>query len=159
MSNVNPINSQLPAGYTLLGSQTPGTTNPTSSSMSNPLASLAGNTQTFLQLLVAQMKYQDPMNPVSGTAFMAQTAQMLQASEMTQLVQTIGKETLASETASATSLIGKQVSGIDASNKNVTGVVASVTVDPTNGPTLNINTSSGTDSIALSSVTEVSPAS
>ncbi len=35
------------------------------------------NTQTqFMQLLVAQLQYQDPMSPVSGTQMMSQLMQM-----------------------------------------------------------------------------------
>ena len=34
-----------------------------------------GNQTTFLQLLVAQLKYQDPLQPQDGTAFVAQLAQ------------------------------------------------------------------------------------
>jgi flagellar basal-body rod modification protein FlgD len=45
---------------------------------------------TFLRLLVAQLKNQDPLNPADGTAFVAQLAQL------TQLEQTIAmKEDLA----------------------------------------------------------------
>jgi flagellar basal-body rod modification protein FlgD len=32
----------------------------------------------FLQLLVAQLKYQDPLNPVDGTTFITQLAQFQQ---------------------------------------------------------------------------------
>jgi flagellar basal-body rod modification protein FlgD len=34
-----------------------------------------GNQQTFLTLLVAQLKYQDPLQPQDGTAFVSQLAQ------------------------------------------------------------------------------------
>jgi flagellar hook assembly protein FlgD len=34
-----------------------------------------GNQTTFLQLLVAQLKYQDPLQPQDGTAFVSQLAQ------------------------------------------------------------------------------------
>jgi flagellar basal-body rod modification protein FlgD len=34
-----------------------------------------GNQQTFLTLLVAQLKYQDPLQPQDGTAFVTQLAQ------------------------------------------------------------------------------------
>ncbi len=156
MSNINPL---LPTGYT---PYTPGAapTSPTTSSSgsvnTNPLSSLADNSQAFLQLLVAQLKYQDPMNPVSGTAFLSQTAQMMQASEMTQMVQMVQSQQAATQTSTAASLIGRNVTGFDATNNKVTGVVASVSIDPTNGPTLNLQ---GGQTVALKSVTEVSPAS
>jgi flagellar basal-body rod modification protein FlgD len=34
-----------------------------------------GNQQTFLSLLVAQLKYQDPLQPQDGTQFVSQLAQ------------------------------------------------------------------------------------
>ena len=34
-----------------------------------------GNESTFLELLVAQLKYQDPLQPQDGTAFVTQLAQ------------------------------------------------------------------------------------
>lgn len=34
-----------------------------------------GNTSTFLNLLVAQLQYQDPTNPVDGTTFVTQLAE------------------------------------------------------------------------------------
>jgi flagellar basal-body rod modification protein FlgD len=36
------------------------------------------NKETFLQLLVAQIKNQDPMNPSDGTQFLSQLAQFTQ---------------------------------------------------------------------------------
>jgi flagellar basal-body rod modification protein FlgD len=53
------------------------TTNPTKT----PAPTITGSTsnmanqQTFLQLLVAQLKYQDPLQPQDGTAFVTQLAQ------------------------------------------------------------------------------------
>lgn len=46
----------------------------TGSSSTGSLGGLA-NEQTFLTLLVAQLKYQDPLQPQDGTAFVSQLAQ------------------------------------------------------------------------------------
>jgi flagellar basal-body rod modification protein FlgD len=40
------------------------------------------NTETFLKLLVAQLKYQDPLEPQKDTAFVTQMAQMTSLQEM-----------------------------------------------------------------------------
>jgi flagellar basal-body rod modification protein FlgD len=45
------------------------------------------NENTFLQLLVAQMKYQDPMQPVNSTQFVTQLAQFQMLSVLTAMQQ------------------------------------------------------------------------
>ena len=42
-----------------------------------------GDENTFLQLMVAQMKYQDPMNPTDSSQFLSQTAQFTALEKMT----------------------------------------------------------------------------
>jgi flagellar basal-body rod modification protein FlgD len=64
-------------------STNPLTTNSTTSTGSNTtgtagIAGSAPNSQMFLQLLVAQIKNQDPTNPADGTQFVAQLAQFSQ---------------------------------------------------------------------------------
>lgn len=56
----------------------------------------------FLQLLVAQMQYQDPLEPTSNTEFISQYAQFSQVEQMQNLAAT-------SELARATSLVGDYV--------------------------------------------------
>ena len=53
------------------------TSNPTAAQPSAATGSTSniGNQQTFLTLLVAQLKYQDPLQPQDGTAFVTQLAQ------------------------------------------------------------------------------------
>ncbi|MGA2038455.1 MAG: flagellar hook capping FlgD N-terminal domain-containing protein [Bryobacteraceae bacterium] len=54
----------------------------TSSSNGSPTASASASAVSdqdmFLQLLVAQLKNQDPLNPVDGTAFVTQLAEFQQ---------------------------------------------------------------------------------
>lgn len=56
----------------------------------------------FLQLLVAQMKYQDPLEPTSNTEYISQLATFSQLEEMQNL-------TANNELQRASSLVGKQV--------------------------------------------------
>jgi len=49
-----------------------------SSSAASALGATAPTEQMFLQLLVAQLKNQDPLNPVDGTAFVTQLAEFQQ---------------------------------------------------------------------------------
>jgi flagellar basal-body rod modification protein FlgD len=56
-----------------------------SSTLTNPLA----NQNVFLQLLVAQLKNQDPTQPADGTAFITQLAQFSELSNTTQMASDI----------------------------------------------------------------------
>lgn len=58
--------------------------------------------EAFLQLLVAQMQYQDPLEPTSNTEFVSQYAQFSQVEQMQNMAAT-------SELARATSLVGQEV--------------------------------------------------
>jgi flagellar basal-body rod modification protein FlgD len=55
-----------------------GTTSPDSSKTATDPASKLANEQTFLQLLVAQIKNQNPLNPTDSTQFVSQLAQFSQ---------------------------------------------------------------------------------
>jgi flagellar basal-body rod modification protein FlgD len=70
--SVNPINS----------SSQP---NPNASQSSNPVTNPLANQNIFLQLLVAQLKNQDPQNPADGTQFITQLAQFSELSNTTQM--------------------------------------------------------------------------
>lgn len=82
----------------------------------------------FLQLLVTQMKNQDPLNPSSDTEFVSQLATFSQLEQLQNL-------TLASEKSQAFSLIGKDVivQSVDSSGKKieVTGTVDYITMSGT----------------------------
>lgn len=62
---------------TVQSSVTNGSISPNTSQQSSNVASAdnLGNEQTFLQLLVAQLQYQDPLQPADGTQFVTQLAQ------------------------------------------------------------------------------------
>ena len=95
---------------------------------------------TFLNLLVDELKYQDPMNPTSSSSFMNQIAQLSQVEQL-QSVST------SSQISEAASLLGKTVTGVDSNGTLITGAVTGVT-NGTNGPTLNV----GKNFINLTSV-------
>lgn len=84
--------------------------------------------QMFLQLLVAQLKYQDPTNPVDTSSFMNQTAMLSQVQTMTAMSSTLSDLVTTQQTASATSMIGKAISFVDPSGNQTSGVVNAVTL-------------------------------
>ena len=106
--------------------------------------------QMFLKLLVAQLKYQDPMNPASSSDFMNQTAQYTMVEKIQELSKNMN-ELLASERqASAGNMIGRYITGTDTNGKDVSGVVTRARLEA-GGPILSI----GDTEVALSAVKEV----
>jgi flagellar basal-body rod modification protein FlgD len=105
---------------------------------------------TFLKLLVAQLKYQDPTNPTDATQFMSQTAQFTVVEKLDALSALDQKVLDATRAQSAASLIGRQVTYTDYSGTSRTGTVTGTTFGSQN-PALTID---GTQ-VALDSVTAV----
>ena len=106
--------------------------------------------EMFLQLLVAQLKYQDPSNPADTSQFMAQSAQFT-ALEKMQDVADQTKLLLGAQMAfGASSLVGKQVAYTLPDGSSGTGLVGGVTFDAT-GPSLDV----GGTPVPLVNVTSV----
>ena len=92
------------------------------------IAGAAANDQDmFLQLLVAQVKYQDPLEPMNNNEAMAQTAQFTMVEQMTRVAEQ-QKELLSFQQATlAAGLIGRTATGIqDDTGASITGVVTAV---------------------------------
>jgi flagellar basal-body rod modification protein FlgD len=81
---------------------------------------------TFLQLLVAQMRYQDPANPVDSTQMIAQTATFTQVEKLEQLVAQNASMLVLQESATAGSLVGRTATYTDETGASKKGVVTSV---------------------------------
>jgi flagellar basal-body rod modification protein FlgD len=83
--------STSPVNLSSAGLLSPATGAATSSpAQSSPATSDLANQNVFLQLLVAQLKYQDPENPADGTTFITQLAQFSELSNSTQMVSDLG---------------------------------------------------------------------
>ena len=92
--------------------------------------------EAFLQLLVTQMQYQDPLNPQQDTEFISQLAQFSSLEQMQNLNETFSNT-------SALNLVGKTVTvtETDSSGKShtVTGVVDFVTRDSKGNSRVSVN--------------------
>jgi flagellar basal-body rod modification protein FlgD len=108
---------------------------------------------TFLKLLVAQLKYQNPLSPTDGTEFMAQTAQFTVVEKLDELSKQNAELLSANRALGASGLIGKSVvtTGLDGSD--VVGTVTGVRFDA-GGPVL----LTGDTEVSLTAVKEVRPA-
>jgi flagellar basal-body rod modification protein FlgD len=81
---------------------------------------------TFLQLLVAQMKYQDPSNPTSTTEFMSQTATFTQVEKLEEIASQNAALLSLQRSLSAGALVGHAVSWTATDGSTQTGTVSSV---------------------------------
>jgi flagellar basal-body rod modification protein FlgD len=80
----------------------------------------------FLQLLVAQMKYQDPSSPTDGTQFMTQLAQFTQVQSLQSISTTMTSALNWQQTVAGEGMLGDTVTGADVNGKAATGVVDAV---------------------------------
>jgi flagellar basal-body rod modification protein FlgD len=80
----------------------------------------------FLKLLVAQMRYQDPSNPVDSSQMMAQTASFTQVEKLEQLVNQNASMLVLQESATAGALVGRRATYTDTTGASVSGTVTSV---------------------------------
>ena len=69
--------------------------------------------QSFLKLLVAQMKNQDPTNPMDSTQYMAQLASFSQVEQSVQMNTKLDLMLQSSALAQADSLIGRTITSAD----------------------------------------------
>lgn len=85
--------------------------------------------QSFLKLLVAQMKNQDPTQPMDSTQYVAQLAQFSNVEQSIQVNKKLSELLQVSAISQANSILGRTVTSADGS---VTGVVQQVKL-ATNG--------------------------
>jgi len=96
MSTVYPISSVQPK---------PATNAPSADASGNNSL----NEDTFLTLLVAQLKYQDPMNPADSTQFLTQTAQFTEVETLQKMAKQQEVQQAASQVLAASTMIGRPV--------------------------------------------------
>jgi flagellar basal-body rod modification protein FlgD len=109
-----------------------------------------GDQDTFLKLLVAQLKYQDPSNPADSTQFLAQTAQFTQVEKLAAIAESQASMLAAQQSLSASNLVGRTIAYTDAAGAEQTGVVTKATLGGSD-PTLTV----GNTDVPLSSVKDV----
>lgn len=98
---------------------------------STPAAQASGSTssagnvdyQSFLKLLVAEMKNQDPTNPMDSTQYVAQLAAFSQVEQSIQVNSKLNQLLQISAVTQADSILGRTVTSADGA---VTGVVDQV---------------------------------
>lgn len=82
----------------------------------------------FLQLLVAQLRYQDPLNPNDPSEFMATTAQFTVVEKLDELTKQGANNAIVTGLSMASSLVGRGVDYVDAEGFEQTAVVSAAQV-------------------------------
>lgn len=112
------------------------------SGAATPASAMSASSQldqdTFLKLMVAQLRNQDPMNPTDSSQFLAQTAQFTSLEKLGQVADQTQQAFSAQMAFGASSLVGRTVTYTDAEGSEVTGKVSSVRFGAT-GPLLGID--------------------
>ncbi len=99
--------------------QTQSTTDSNTSTTKNTNQDLGKD--DFLKLLVTQLRYQDPLNPMEDKEFIAQMAQFSSLEQMQNI-------NLAVTTTQATTMIGKNVAYYDENGNEMAGIVEAVKI-------------------------------
>jgi flagellar basal-body rod modification protein FlgD len=120
--------------------QVPSATGANSPASPAASSSTAGNSPTvnyneFLQLLIAEMKNQDPTSPMDPTTSISQLASFSQVEQQVQTNSTLTAMLTSSALAQADAVVGHTVTSADGS---VSGKVTSVTVS-SSGATANLD--------------------
>ncbi len=126
---------------------------PLAQSLAGAAAALRSGTlkDQFLQLLIAQLRNQDPMRPMEDRDFVAQLAQFAVLEQLENLSQEFRQAAVFGQIGAASALIGRTVEAADTTGAPVTGVVSAVLVDPEKGVSLKI----GDRTVSLDAVRKI----
>lgn len=131
-----------------------GTTTGTTAGKATPVGGALGK-DAFMQLLVAQMRYQNPMSPVDGQQYMAQLAQFAQVEKLESISKAQTDAAMWQKTVAGQEMLGRTVSGTGPSGSILTGTVTAVSITDA-GPRLEL---SGGGSLSVDDVDAVTPQS
>ena len=86
------------------------------------------DSETFLKLLVAQLRYQDPSDPASSSELMAQTATLAQVQSLDAIADQNDQMLTLQKSLSAGALVGQTVSYTDTDGSTKAGLVTAVKI-------------------------------
>jgi len=93
--------------------------------------------QMFLELMVAQLRYQDPLNPTDSADFLAQSAQFTALEKMQEVADQTAAMVSAQLAFGASGLVGREIRYFTEDGTELTGTVTSVSFGA-QGPTLDV---------------------
>jgi flagellar basal-body rod modification protein FlgD len=116
------------------------------------------DSQAFMKLMIAQMKYQNPFEPMDTSAMLQQTASLTTVETLQQVSSNERLLLGLQQSGMAASFVGRSVTALDAGGKELSGIVKGIrfTAD---GPVLQVGSDAGSQDVPIASVTSVTTAS
>ncbi len=114
----------------------------------------------FLDLMIAELQNQDPLNPMDNAAMIEQIGQLREISSTSQLTETLESVMLGQNLSTASTLIGREVKALSDDAVDVTGKVDRVSVE-TSGKDNSVRTLRvhiGDNKIDIRNIREIIPA-
>lgn len=108
------------------GSTTGSSSSTASSATPSGFSSLTSN--DFMQMLIAELKNQDPTQPMDNSQLLQQLTQMQSMQSSVELNTTLTNLSNNQQVAAGAAFLGKQVTGVNAQNQQVSGIATQVTV-------------------------------
>jgi flagellar basal-body rod modification protein FlgD len=109
----------------------------------------------FLQLMIAELTNQDPLNPMDNTQLVQQIGSIREIAATDQLTGTLNNLQTGQSLTTASSLIGKRVTALTTDNQNITGVVDRVTVEVDDNDKRTYRVQIGEQAVDLRNVREI----
>lgn len=92
----------------------------------------------YLKLLVTQLRYQDPQNPLQNHEFAAQMAQFSALEQMTKMNSSMEKVIASARAGESYQMLGKEVSWLDSDSKEMQRGIVKAVVLADNRPMLRV---------------------
>jgi flagellar basal-body rod modification protein FlgD len=111
----------------------------------------------FLGLLITELQNQDPLNPMDNAQMLTQISQIREIGSTNQLTETLGNFAIGQELSMASSVIGKEIKGLDSQAKEISGVVdrVSVQTDPENPSIRRVSVHVGEKIVDMKNIREI----
>lgn len=115
------------------------------------------NVDDFLELLITEMQNQDPLNPMENTEMIQQISQIREIGATNSLTETLSNLSVSQQLTTASSLIGREISGLSDDLEEISGTVERVTVDTESGGEgdRNVKVHIGDKTIGIRNVREI----
>ena len=109
----------------------------------------------FMKLLISELQNQDPLDPMDNSEMVQQIGQIREIGATDQLTQTLSNLSSSQELVTASSLIGRSITGLADDSSNVTGVVDRITVETSDQNERSVKVHVGEKTMDIKNIREI----